>query len=93
MDANPKKEAPKEEPVRLEKQEAPEAKIEMANLTRQPEEAQFSNQKIAEDLITSRRISSMKEALNPHMMKAISLKFHFMTLSRKIRYHSSLLKT
>ncbi len=49
LDANAKKEAPKEEPVRLEKQAPPETKIEMANLTRQPEEAQFSNQKIAED--------------------------------------------
>ena len=49
LDSKPQEEAPKEEPVRLEKEEAPEARIEMANLTRQPEEAQFSNQRIAED--------------------------------------------
>ena len=49
LDNKPQQEAPKEEPVRLEKQESPQSQIEMANLTRQPEEAQFSNQRIAED--------------------------------------------
>ena len=49
LDNKPQEEVPKEEPVRLEKQQTPEDKIEMANLTRQPEEVQFSNQKIAED--------------------------------------------
>ena len=37
---------PAPEPVRLEKPESPESKIEMANLTRQPEEVQFSNQEV-----------------------------------------------
>lgn len=56
MDNTPKQEPdpeptpePAPEPVRLEKPESPESKIEMANLTRQPEEVQFSNQKIADD--------------------------------------------
>ena len=52
MDNAPKQEPtpePAPEPVRLEKPESPESKIEMANLTRQPEEVQFSNQKIADD--------------------------------------------
>ena len=50
IDNAPKQEpAPEPEPVRLEKQESPESKIEMANLTRQPEEVQFSNTKIADD--------------------------------------------
>ena len=49
LDNKPQQEAPKEEPVRLEKQESPQSQIEMANLKRQPEEAQFSNQRIAED--------------------------------------------
>ena len=52
MDNAPKPEPapePAPEPVRLEKQESPESKIEMANLTRQPEEIQFSNTKIADD--------------------------------------------
>ncbi|WP_407416194.1 hypothetical protein [Methanobrevibacter sp.] len=39
----------KEEPIRLEKQETPEQQIEMANLTKKPEEVQFSNQKVADD--------------------------------------------
>ena len=56
MDNTPKQEPapeptpePAPEPVRLEKPESPESKIEMANLTRQPEEVQFSNTKIADD--------------------------------------------
>lgn len=40
---------PRPEPVRLERREPPESQVEMANLTRQPEEVQFSNQRIADD--------------------------------------------
>ena len=40
-------EPPKQEPVRLEKQPAPEEKIQMANLTTQPEEVSFS--RVADD--------------------------------------------
>ena len=47
LDKKPQEEAPKPEPVRLEKQEPQE--IPMEELTRQPEEVQFSNQKIADD--------------------------------------------
>ena len=39
----------KEEPVRLERQETPEQQIEMANLTKSPEDVHFSNQKVADD--------------------------------------------
>ena len=39
----------REEPVRLEKETRPEEQIEMANLTRNPEEVQFSNQRVADD--------------------------------------------
>ncbi len=39
----------KEEPVRLERQETPEKQIEMANVTKNAEEVQFSNQKVADD--------------------------------------------
>lgn len=49
LDNKPQEEAPKPEPARLEKQESPESQIEMANLTKQPEEVQFTNQKIADD--------------------------------------------
>ena len=49
LDNSAPKEAPKQEPVRLERQEAPQEQIERATINRQPEEVQFSNQKIADD--------------------------------------------
>ena len=49
LDNKPQEEAPKQEPVRLERQEPQEEPIEMANLTKQPEEVEFSNQRIADD--------------------------------------------
>lgn len=47
LDNNQSQAAP--EPARLEKQESAAEQIEMANLTKQPEEVHFSNQKIADD--------------------------------------------
>ena len=49
LNDKPQEEPPKQEPVRLERQEAPASEIDMGSLTRQPEEVQFSNHKIADD--------------------------------------------
>lgn len=46
---NKSQQEPQQDPVRLERQEAPQDQIEKATLNRQPEEVQFSNQKIADD--------------------------------------------
>ena len=49
MNNNAQQEAPKPEPVRVEKQAPVENQIQMEELTKQPEEVHFSNQKIADD--------------------------------------------
>ena len=49
MENKPQKEAPEPEPVRVEAQASGENQIRMEELTKQPEEVHFSNQKIADD--------------------------------------------
>lgn len=49
MENKPQNEVPEPEPVRVEKQAPVENQIRMEELTKQPEEVHFSNQKIADD--------------------------------------------